>query len=70
MDGGAWSAAVHGVAKSRTRLSDFTSSLILHLLENIIVIGKIEYNSIYILNIIQKKLTTILFIIAFHEGGT
>ena len=25
MDGGAWKAAVHGVAKSRTRLSDFTS---------------------------------------------
>ena len=24
MDGGAWQAAVHGVAKSRTRLSDFT----------------------------------------------
>ena len=24
MDGGAWCAAVHGVAKSRTRLSDFT----------------------------------------------
>ena len=24
MDGGAWSAAVHGVAKSRTQLSDFT----------------------------------------------
>ena len=23
MDGGAWWAAVHGVAKSRTRLSDF-----------------------------------------------
>ena len=27
MDGGAWWAAVHGVAKSRTRLSDFTHSL-------------------------------------------
>ena len=26
MDGGAWRAAVHGVAKSRTRLSDFTST--------------------------------------------
>ena len=26
MDGGAWWAAVHGVAKSRTRLSDFTFS--------------------------------------------
>ena len=24
MDGGAWSATVHGVAKSQTRLSDFT----------------------------------------------
>ena len=24
MDGGAWWAAVHGVTKSRTRLSDFT----------------------------------------------
>ena len=24
MDGGAWLATVHGVAKSRTRLSDFT----------------------------------------------
>ena len=24
MDGGAWWAAVHGVAKSRTRLSNFT----------------------------------------------
>ena len=24
MDGGAWKAAVHGVTKSRTRLSDFT----------------------------------------------
>ena len=24
MDGGAWQATVHGVAKSQTRLSDFT----------------------------------------------
>ena len=28
MDRGAWQAAVYGVAKSRTRLSDFTSSLL------------------------------------------
>ena len=27
MDGGAWLAAVHGVAKSRTRLSDFTIAI-------------------------------------------
>ena len=28
MDGGAWEAAVHGVVKSQTRLSDFTSHII------------------------------------------
>ena len=33
MDGGAWWAAVHGVAKSRTRLSDFTVSFHFHALE-------------------------------------
>ena len=27
MDGGAWWAAVHGVAKSLTRISDFTLNL-------------------------------------------
>ena len=30
MDGGAWWAAVHGVAKSRTRLSDLTFTFILN----------------------------------------
>ena len=30
MDGGAWWAAVHGVAKSRTRLSDFTFTFHCH----------------------------------------
>ena len=33
MDGGAWWAAVHGIAKSRTRLSDFTFSFHFHALE-------------------------------------
>ena len=33
MDGGAWWAAVHGVAESRTRLSDFTFTLHFHPLE-------------------------------------
>ena len=33
MDGGAWKAAVHGVAKSRTRLSDFTFTFHFHELE-------------------------------------
>ena len=33
MDGGAWQAAVHGVAKSRTRLSDVTFTFHFHALE-------------------------------------
>ena len=33
MDGGAWSAAVHGVAEGRTRLSDFTFTFHFHALE-------------------------------------
>ena len=32
-DGGAWWAAVHGVARSRTRLSDFTFTFHFHALE-------------------------------------
>ena len=33
MDGGAWWAAVHGVAKSQTRLSNFTFNFHFHALE-------------------------------------
>ena len=33
MDGGAWWAAVHGIAKSRTRLSDFTFTFYFRALE-------------------------------------
>ena len=33
MDGGAWWAPVHGVAKSRTRLSDFPFTFHFHALE-------------------------------------
>ena len=33
MDGGAWKAAVHGVAKSQTRLSDFTFTFHFHALQ-------------------------------------
>ena len=31
MDGGAWWATVHGVAKRRTRLSDFTFTFLIFL---------------------------------------
>ena len=33
MDRGAWRAAVHGVAKSQTRLNDFTFTFHFHALE-------------------------------------
>ena len=33
MDGGAWQAAIHGIVKSRTQLSDFTFPFHFHALE-------------------------------------
>ena len=33
MDGGAWSAAVHGISRSRTRRSNFTFTFHFHALE-------------------------------------
>ena len=33
MDGGAWTAAVHGVTEGRTRLGNFTFTFHLHALE-------------------------------------
>ena len=33
MDGGAWKAAVHGVTKNQTQLSDFTFAFHFHALE-------------------------------------
>ena len=33
MDGGAWKAAVHGVAEGQTQLSDFTLTFYFHALE-------------------------------------
>ena len=48
MDREAWRAAVHEVAKSQTRPSDFTFTFMVHLmertdsLEKILMLGKIE----------------------------
>ena len=38
MDGGVWKAAVHGVSKNRTRLSDITFTFHFHALEKEMVI--------------------------------
>ena len=43
MDGGAWWAAVHGVAKSRARLSDFTFTFHFHALEKEIAAHSIVF---------------------------
>ena len=42
MDGGAWWAAVHGVAEGRTRLSDFAFTFHFHALEK----GKATHSSV------------------------
>ena len=41
MDGGAWKAAVHGVAKSQTRLNDFTFTFDFNVLEKEIAIHSV-----------------------------
>ena len=48
MDGGAWWAAVHGVAKSRTWLSDFTFTFFLFLSLNISIYVSICHLSLYL----------------------
>ena len=42
--GGAWWAAVHGVAKSRTRLSDFTLTFHFHALEKEPNVNPLQYS--------------------------
>ena len=46
MDRGAWWAAVRGVAKSRTRLSDFTFTFHFHALEKEMEILLLLFNSL------------------------
>ena len=46
MDGGAWWAAVHGVAKSRARLSDFTFTFHFQALEKEMEILLLLFNSL------------------------
>ena len=66
MEGGVWQATVHGVAKSRTRLSDFTSLTALDIKKVLILFYfKTFYNRVKCLiitviytNIIQANLTT------------
>ena len=42
MDGGTWWATVHGVAKSRTRLSDFTFTFTFKSLQMVIAAMKFK----------------------------
>ena len=44
MDEGAWWAAVHGVARSRTQLSDFTFTFQFHALEKKILWYPLQYS--------------------------
>ena len=50
MDGGAWWAIVPGVAKSWTRLSDFTFTFHLHEYYDFTLFGKSPTSSVHIVN--------------------
>ena len=46
VDGGAWWATVHGVPKSRTRLSDFTFTFTFHYFWSHLISNKLIHNKI------------------------
>ena len=47
MDGVAWEAAVHGVAKSRTQLSNFTSQVLGHCVFTVILFLDYFFNFLF-----------------------
>ena len=55
MDGGAWWATVHGIAKNRTRLSDFTYSLTLE-------IKQLQYFKVTIHHSLSKSTLLLAFL--------
>ena len=57
MDGGTWSATVHGVPKSRTRLSGFTS----HRFSMVVLLFVSRYFLISLLNLFFFFLSSMLF---------
>ena len=63
MDGGAWKAAVHGVAEGRTRLSDFTFTFRFHALEKEMATHSsvLAFNSTYMKLSLYTFILTLLF---------
>ena len=65
MDGGAWEVAVHGVAKSRTRLSDFTFTFHFHALEK----GMATHSSVLVWRIPGMEEPGGLLSMGWHRVG-
>ena len=65
MDAGAWWAAVHGVTKSRTRLTDFTFTLHFHALEKEMA----TYSSVIALRILGTGEPGGLLSMGLHRVG-
>ena len=67
MDGGAWKAAVHGVAEGWTRLSDFTFTFHFHALEKKMA----THSSVLAWRIPgKKKMATHSSVLAWRIPGT
>ena len=65
MDGGAWWAAVHGVAKSQTRLTDFTFTFHFYVLEKEIA----TYSRVFALRIPGMGEPGLLLSMGSHRVG-
>ena len=71
MDGGAWWATVHGVAKSRTRLSDFTFTFHFHALEKEMAthssLNRLKMESCFI-DFFHESIIKQYYLVAVTEG--
>ena len=66
MDGGAWWAAVHGVTKSRTQLSDFTFTLVAQMVKNLPAVQETHLQSLGWEGPLEKRMATHSSILAWR----
>ena len=69
MDGGAWKATVHGVAKSRTRLSDFTFTFFFFFFK-FYFIFKLYITFTFHFHALEKEMATHSSVLAWRIPGT
>ena len=69
MDGGAWWAAVHGVAEGRTQLNDFTFTFHFHALEKECRTQLNDFTFTFHFHALEKEMATHSSVLAWRIPG-